>query len=238
MDNFEKPTGPSTRLQPDGSLNLDTHTEHGGNKYREEDLAETSFILPEYNAKQQFIISQMASLIMNVANVFPYKTKEGKQEFMSPNVLDQFNYDPKKHVSNEDAALFGLLFGDLDHLGRDNHHGGVFFDFGASDMLKSEEAYEKKERVVPGSGYTFTEELNHERTYNYVDYWKKKGLLDIEAMETKCNELTSHLSGEQGLQFITALCKKAEYTELTPEKVQERFLSTIQKTLEKLADVK
>lgn len=220
MENFESlPT--HTRIPLDGSL--ENATAFNPTLRRHIDGKETGYVLEKGDGAEQFITSQIASLILNVANIYPYKSTDGAQHFISPNIEEQHNYDVEKNIRREDALLFGLLFGDLDHLEDENHGGGVFYDFGTSDMTYPEEEYQSRSRT------------NHTRSYFHLDSGIKRGTLNLEYMLSKCNDLLSYISGESGLHFISALCKKADFTSLTPEELQARYISVTNKTLERLS---
>ncbi len=160
--------------------------------------------------KEQFVISQLASLIIPVANVFIKHMPHEGPVYFSPDVKEHPNHDiHHQEISLVDQSLLELLFRDTDHDTMRNHDGSVMYDFDVGDI-----------------DITLQEESIIELADDVYDMFQRYGTQQqVQKLILKLKTFKTHIEGESGLAFITALVHKANYTYTTPEKIQQTLLS-------------
>lgn len=151
--------------------------------------------------KKQFVVAQLASLILSVA--IPYMREvDGKLEFFSPDVKKHPEFKKTSgSFSIVDKTLLTILFGDSDHYEQHNHYGSVFYDFDFASVQ---------------NGFGIKETLE--------DFIKKFPSKIPELVE-KTKKFQKELEGQKGLEFIKAVVKKADYTHKKPEEIQKVLLN-------------
>lgn len=176
------------------------------------------------NPKTQFITSQLAAMIVPVASVY----KEGNG-FYSQSVLDHPDYkkipaelenlymsaeeETKFRSAPEDVYFMELIFEDYDHNNNSNNEGTILYDFHQATLDKdfnSQNPLHIKSQLIDLSQYR--PEL-------------KQLVLE------KVRKFKSLIEGEDGLNFISSLARKAEYNG-SPEAIQEKLLSRCNLVLE------
>lgn len=153
--------------------------------------------------KKQFVVAQLASLILPVA--IPYMREvDGKLEFFSPDAKrhpDSINEDGTiTETSLIDNAFLNIIFNDNDHFANGwNTAGAVFYDFNSANFGE----------------YINTIYINEVKNI-FPEYMPE--------LIKKIQKFKKEIEGEKGLEFITAVVNKAKFTENTPEEIQQVLL--------------
>lgn len=179
---------------------------------------DSHFLLSDDPSKQ-FIISQLASLVMPVANVVRKEMPHGETMYFSPDVKRHPDYveenKREEYISKVNQTILSLIFNDEDHDPCQNHEGSIFYDFGAGDV-----------------------ESNYDEWVNlYIrNIFKVKYPEKVEELRSKVTTFRSSIEGKDGLKFIQNLVTKANYKESSPDSLQTIFLKRCERLLSALDD--
>lgn len=180
--------------------------QHPGNEYVDE--KEVIHFSVEKSPQEQIIISQLASLTMPVSTVFKKEMPEGKVMYFSPDVKNHPDYNKSIKLQKANQAFLYWIFGDTDHGPGWNYGGSVFHDFDNGIIDKD-----------------WHDDINNDYTSQSYGHHLKKHQPEITAeLLEKIQAFEKEIEGKQGLEFISSLTKKAEYTEVSPERIQEILL--------------
>lgn len=196
--------------------NFSTHRTAGDLRHLDEQRPENEYVdenegihfSVEKNPKEQMIISQLASLTMPVSIVFKKDMPEEKIMYFSPDVKNHPNYDKSIRLQKADQAFLYWIFGDRDHGPGWNYDGSVFHDFDHGVVHKN-----------------WHNDINDDYPSQYYGpHLKEYRPKTAAELLEKIKAFEKEIEGKQGLEFISSLTKKAEYTEVSPERIQEILL--------------
>ncbi len=206
---FEPPQNFS-QIDSEGELSPSLDRTSGFNRYVDQGdnfhfrVSEFGFEGEKQPRQKQMVVQQLAALAIPVAPVFS-KAVDGMKDYFSVDVHNHPEFDESKdRIDRVDNMFLHILFDDVDHSHSHNNESGVFYDFNTSRISKmtAQEA-----RAWKG----FLRNLDS----------KPDELLRL---KQKIQNFKQHIEGEDGLQFIRAVCEHAEYTEVSPEDIQSALL--------------
>lgn len=158
--------------------------------------------------EKQFIVSQLASLVMPVANVFKKDTPTGTY-FFSPDARNHPDYIAcVPEISRSNQLFLRLVLKDFDHSNNHNHEGSIMYDFDQGMV---------KPRKTNWSDYI------HESCVYILENDSEPVLTEL---ISKIHTFKTHIEGEEGLRFITAVVEHAAHTEedMNPKLIQEYLI--------------
>lgn len=180
------------------------------------------FFRLEKNPALQFIISELASLVMPVAPIL----YDG-ENFYSKYVKNHKAYTSAENVETQDELnllFLYLIFRDNDHgkgtgrrsnkLNYDNH---VFYDFHRAEKYGNFPS--EYQKIYNNTYFIFNDEDDE----------------FINLMKEKVNKFMEQIDGEDGLKFIDAVIKKANATnEIDAKKIHDTYLKRCKSVTEGL----
>lgn len=206
---FEPPQNFS-QINSEGELSPFRDPKSGFNRYVDQGdnfhfrISEFGLENEKQPRQKQMVVQQLAALAIPVAPIFN-KTVDGMKDYFSADVRGHPEFDEsEKYIDHVDNMFLQILFDDTDHSPSFNHDNGVFYDFNVARIAKMTE---QEARAWKG----FIRILDN----------KPDQLLQLKG---KIQNFTQQIEGEDGLQFIRAVCTHAEYTEMSPEDIQSILL--------------
>lgn len=162
--------------------------------------------------KMQFVVSELASLAVPVAPILlRKKMPEGNRMDFSAGVEQHPDFGKEKSIFEIDQAFLYFIFSDPDHYQNFNNSEGIQYDFGVAKVKFPDD----------------------QKDYS-LDFFKRKHSSLVPELVKRITDFKKRIEGDEGLEFIKAVVKKADYSEVSPEVIQNTLIKNCDYTLSKL----